>query len=474
MRGLLTSCMFVGAMLTAQAQEVLSLDSCRAMALRNNKQLNVSRLKQKVAGNTRKAARTKYLPKLDVAAGYAYTTKEVSLLSNEQQHTLNHLGDMLAAAMTGAGGGMLDQLAPMVGQVGNKVGAAVTDAFQTDTKHLWTGAVMVHQPLYMGGAIVAANKMADVSVQMAATELNQKKQATLYEVDQAYWLVVSLCQKKKLAQSYTALVRKLHEDVQKMIKQGVATKADGLKVDVKVNEAEMQLLQVENGLSLARMALCQLCGLPMDREVSLADEKAEQTTSNLVADCDIEAVTYEQRPELQLLGQMVELSQQATRLVKAAYLPHVMLTGGYLLSNPNVFNGFQRKFGGVWNVGVMVQIPVWNWQEGTYKVRASKLNTTMAMLELDDVREKVELQVAQGRFQLKEAFKRYNMATHNMQSAEENLRCANLGFKEGVMGLTEVMEAQTAWQQAQSQRIDAEVAVNISRVNLKKALGILN
>ena len=98
----------------------------------------------------------------------------------------------------------------------------------------------------------------------------------------------------------------------------------------------------------------------------------------------------------------------------------------------------------------------------------------MAMLELDDVREKVELQVAQGRFQLKEAFKRYNMATHNMQSAEENLRCANLGFKEGVMGLTEVMEAQTAWQQAQSQRIDAEVAVNISRVNLKKALGILN
>ena len=75
---------------------------------------------------------------------------------------------------------MLDQLAPMVGQVGNKMGAAVTDAFQTDTKHLWTGTVMVQQPLYMGGAIVAANKMADVSVQMAATELNQKTQATLY------------------------------------------------------------------------------------------------------------------------------------------------------------------------------------------------------------------------------------------------------------------------------------------------------
>ena len=65
------------------------------------------------------------------------------------------------------------------------------------------------------------------------------------------------------------------------------------------------------------------------------------------------------------------------------------------------------------------------------------------------------------------------MTRQNVRSAEENLRCANLGFREGVMGITDVMEAQIAWQQAQSQKIDAEIEVKLTQVNLNKALGIL-
>ena len=95
-------------------------------------------------------------------------------------------------------------------------------------------------------------------------------------------------------------------------------------------------------------------------------------------------------------------------------------------------------------------------------------------MELSDVREKVNLQVEQSQFKLKESLKRFHMANENMKSAEENLRCANLGFKEGVMEVTDVMAAQTAWQMAQSQKIDAEVGVKLSQVNVKKALGILN
>ena len=175
-----------------------------------------------------------------------------------------------------------------------------------------------------------------------------------------------------------------------------------------------------------------------------------------------------------MLENTIELSRQSTRLIRAAALPHVALTGGYMVSNPNVFNGFERKFAGVWNVGVLVQVPVWNWFESSYKIRAAKTATSIAVMELSDVREKVNLQVAQSQFKLKESLKRFHMANENMKSAEENLRCANLGFKEGVMEVTDVMAAQTAWQMAQSQKIDAEVGVKLSQVNVKKALGILN
>ena len=179
------------------------------------------------------------------------------------------------------------------------------------------------------------------------------------------------------------------------------------------------------------------------------------------------------RPELKMLENGVQLTRQLTNVLKAGNLPMVALTGGYVVTNPNVLNGFQRKFGGFWNVGVLVRVPIWNWGDVMYKVRASKGATTIANLELAEAREMIELQVNQNTFRVNEANKKLTMAQANIARADENLRTANLGYKEGVITLTTVMEAQTAWLQAQSQKIDAEVDVKLSQVDLQKSLGVL-
>ena len=169
----------------------------------------------------------------------------------------------------------------------------------------------------------------------------------------------------------------------------------------------------------------------------------------------------------------VDLSKQSTNVLKAANLPQVALMGGYAVSNPNVLNGFEKKFAGFWHLGVIVRVPIWNWGDVMYKVRASKGATAIATLELDEAREKIELQVNQTTFKVDEANKKLTMAQKNIQRADENLRTANLGFQEGVISPTVVMEAQTAWLQAQSQKIDAEIDVKLSQVDLQKALGTL-
>ncbi len=478
---------------SADAQ-TLSLDSCRAMALRNNKQLNATKLKREAFAYTRKAARTKYLPKVDALGGYEYFNKEVSIINNDQKSALSHLG---TNAMTRMSAGITDIITGMatkglitpeiarelgarmnniggsLANQGDQLGQQINDAFRTDTHNFWSGAVMVRQPIFMGGAIIAANKMADIAEQMASNDYEGKVQNTIYTIDETYWLVVSLKQKKRLAESYRDLVQKLDDDVKKMINEGIATRAAGLQVDVKVNEAEMAITQVDDGLSLAKMLLCQLCGMPVSSDITLEDEDSsefaviEETTeySNETA--------QNNRTEIKLLENTVDLSRQATKLIRAAYLPHIALTGGYIVSNPNVYNGFEKKFSGVWNVGIIMHIPVWNWFEGSYKVRASKAATAMAELEVSDVREKINLQVAQNQYKLKEAQKRLVTATKNLKNAEENLRCANVGFREGVMESTEVMTAQTAWQAAHTQKIDAEIGVKMSQIALKKALGVL-
>ena len=491
------SLLFAGLAQTAVAQQLLSLDSCRAMALRNNKQMSVSRVKQEVAANLRKSARTKYLPHVSALGGYEWMSKEISLLSDDQKKSLSNLGTTMATKV----GANLPELLPFLpqdymaqlAQLGytpeviqqkllpeaanalNAKGQQIVSLFRTDTRNMFAGAIMVTQPVFMGGAIVALNKMADIGEEMAANSAENVRQATLYSIDQAYWQVVSLRHKQKLAQGYLDLVKKLDDDVQKMIREGVATRSEGLSVSVKVNEAEMMLTKVNDGLALSRMLLCQLCGLPMDEKVTLVEEEAPSILSqeDEAVSMDIPQGDGAIRPELRQLQNIVDLSRQQTNILKAANLPQVALTGGYAVTNPNMYNGFEKKFSGVWNVGVMVRVPVWNWGDVAYKVRASKGATTIASLELEEVREKIALQVNQSTFRVKEANKNLALALASIQKADENLRMANLGFSEGVISSTTVMEAQTAWLQAQSQKIDAEIDVKLSQVNLQKALGTL-
>ncbi len=466
------------------AQRLLNLDSCRALALRNNKQMSISRVKQEVAANVRKAARTKYLPHISALGGYEYTSKEISILNNDQKEVLSSIGTNLKDGIASKVGPYAQILPPALQQqLGNDLGQMtgfldmggqnIVNAFRTDTRNMFAGAIMLTQPVFMGGAIVAMNKMANAGEQLAANSAEAKRQSTIYEIDQAYWQVVSLRHKQKLAQGYLDLVKKLDDDVQKMIREGVATRSEGLSVSVKVNEAEMTLIKVNDGLTLSKMLLCQLCGIPVNEQIVLAEEETDDlSVVEAVPQVDVEQAA-ENRPELKMLQNVVDMGKQATNMLKAGNLPQVLLTGGYMVSNPNLFNGFEKKFAGVWNVGVLVRVPIWNWGDVAYKVRAAKGATTIASLQRDEIREKIELQVNQSAFRVNEANKKLQMAKVSTERADENLRTANLGFREGVISSTTVMEAQTAWLQAQSQKIDAEIDVKLSQVNLQKALGTL-
>ena len=327
-------------LLPAGAQRVLSLDSCRQMALRNNKQLGISKMKRDVAANLRKSARTKYLPHVSALGTYQHTSEEVSLLNDAQKLSLPQMGTEMVTnmapqmagienAFTQMGGafvqlglppasvqqmmgGMQGSMTGMMGgmqQALNAKGQEIVDALRTDTRNMFSGAIMFTQPVFMGGSIIALNKMADISEDMAEHSMDARRQATLYHIDQAYWQVVSLYHKKKLAESYLELVRKLDGDVHKMIDEGVATKSDGLSVDVRVNEAEMALTKVSDGLVLSRMLLNQLCGLPMNEQVTLEDEQTENiAVVELTPELQVDRA-IENRPELKLLQSTVDLSK---------------------------------------------------------------------------------------------------------------------------------------------------------------------
>ena len=466
-----------------KAQTSLSLDSCRALALTNNKDLLISHEKINAAHYQRKAAFTNYLPNFSATGAYMRNQKEFSLLNNDQKAALSGLGSNLAGPIGQAAAGIIatyPKLAPLISSLSGSLPAALdqagnslVDALRTDTRNVYAGAITLTQPLYMGGKIRAYNKITKYAEELARQQHNGGMQEVIMSTDQAYWQVISLVNKKKLAEGYLKLLQQLDSDVEKMIAEGVATKADGLSVRVKVNEAEMTLTKVEDGLSLARMLLCQLCGLDLSSPITLADENMENIPL-IPTDTHFDLSTaYENRPEIRSLELATQIYKQKVNVTRAEHLPSIALMGNYMVTNPSVFNSFENKFKGMWNVGVMVQLPIWHWGEGIYKTKAAKAEARIAQYQLQDAREKIELQVNQAAFKVNEAGKKLVMASKNMEKAEENLRYATLGFREGVIATSNVLEAQTAWLSAQSEKIDAQIDVKLTEIYLKKSLGTL-
>ena len=441
------------------AQQALSLQECRDLAVRNNKELQVSAEKIKIAGYEKKAALTKYFPQLSANGAYMWNQKDLNLLD------MGQLSSSLASSLGG-----LAEL-PIVQQAVGAVG----EAQHLDVQNIWVGNIALVQPIFMGGKIVSYNQIAEYAKELAISMNDQQLQDLLYKTDETYWQVVSLVNKKKLADAYVDLLRKMDEDVTVMIKEGIATEADGLSVKVKLNEAEMAQTQVNNGLALSRMLLAQICGfgLPLDKPLSLADEELDTIpVSTETASADINQA-FMNRNELRSLDLASKIYKKKERIVLADMLPTVAFSANYLVTNPNLFNGFKNEFDGMFNLGFIVRIPITGWWEGSYKRNAARAETRIKQLEWEDAREKIELQVNQSVYKVNEANKRLVASNRNMENAEENLRRANFGFEEGVIPALNLMEAQTAWVSARSTLIDAQIDMKLTRVYLNKALGTL-
>ena len=464
----------LAAMCFGQTGAQVSLDSCRSMALRNNKEMRQARIRVEAAGYQRKEAKAAYLPSFDFEASYVYNQKQLSLVDEDQ---------LLPTKTFNPQTGTYDfnLLKDATGQpvvvnghvVPSTVALLPKSALTYNVHNVFAGAITVTQPIYMGGKIKAMNEITRYAEELARIACDSKAQDVVLSVDEAYWQVVSLKAKQKLAKSYVELVESFDSDVRKLIAEGVATKASKLTVDVRLNEANVALTKVENGLALSRMRLAQLCGQPVTSAFTLADEDRDTWECQPTPAGGGMADVYARRPEVRSLELAGKIYDQKARVARSQMLPTVAAVGAYHVMNPNSYNGFENKFGFAFSVGAMVKIPLWHWGGLSSKVKAAECEARLKQVELDDAKEKIELQVQQATYRSQEAQKTLEMTRSNMKKAEENLRVAQLAYKEGMGTTDDVLTAQTAWVQANSERIDAEIDVQLCNVYLSKVLGIM-
>lgn len=456
-----------------QAQQVLTIEDCRRLAVENNKRLKIADEEVKASALKKAEAFTNYLPGVEGSGVYLRNQKKINLLEEDaylpvgtmENGSFTFRPDQL---MTGADGTPV----AVNGQYVPKDYALLPkDAMTVDDRNTALLQVGLTQPIYLGGKIRAYNQMAGLSEKLARSKRSQELQEVVLATDEAYWQIVSLSNRKKLADKYVETLQKFVHDVELMLETGVATKADVLSVRVKLNEGEMIRTKVENGLSLSRMLLNQLCGLPTDTLVTLVEE-VDDACMEEVGEEDLERV-YARRPEVASLQLAVDIYKKKEKIALSEYLPKVAFMANWVWTAPSFYDGISTKLSGMWSVGVGVQAPIFHWGASRKSLRHAKSQTNIMRYQLQEAKEKIELQVSQAEFKMKEVERKLSMTRKNMERAEENLRFANLGFQEGTIPVLNVLEAQTAWLTANSDWIDARIDARLCKVYLEKAYGTL-
>ncbi len=477
----------------AGAQQVLTLDECRQMAVENNNSLKTAQQKIKVAGYDRNIALANYFPKITATGTYMYTSRDWKLIDDDKAGEIQNAGttlqndvtnkmmqimsdkDVMTKYMTDAAfKKLIDGLQTTdIATPINAIGQHITDALTLDMHNLCGAVVSVQQPVFMGGKIVASNQMAKYAEELAKSQYDAEHAQVLADIEQAYWQIVSIAAKKNLAENYADLLRQMGKDVDALVAEGFATPSDALTIKVKMNEAEMLYTKATNGLALAKMLLCKECGLPLDSEITLADETLDAIPVPQMSPVISDEEVYAARPEIRSLDLAKKIYDKKVAVVRADGLPTVAVMANYAVTNPNVFNGFQNKFGGFFSAGVLVNVPIFHGTEAIQKTRKAKAEAALTQYRLDDAKEMISLQVAQLRQQEGEALEKLTMAESNLENAEENLRVATAGWNEGMIASNVVLQAQTAWLQAHSEYIETGVELQMCSVNLAKAEGRL-
>lgn len=454
------------ALLPARAQ-TLSLDSCVALALRHNRQIEAARWMVQKQVHTRKALYANYFPNFNLQAVDFYSSAE------------GQVGMDIASPLSWALADKLQSLAPQL--ISDNVKQNLVNRWREQlnplnpdidfrARNTFYGGISVEQPLYMGGKITAGYRLGQAGERMARLGQTLAREEVIVQVHDAYQLLVKCRELHVVAQKYDSLLLRLAGDVQKAAEQGMASRNEKLKVQVKKNEAELKLRQAENAILLARMNLCQLVGVPLTTplDVELPPEAWE-----VELPLDAEATPLG-RTEARLLDVQVEMARQQVRLEQSARLPQVgMALQVGLLDGMEMLDQRLFRHDATASVMVSLRMPLYHAGEVHHKVQAAKADLQRRRVEQQEKLEKMELELQQQANLLEEAQLEYRLRQRHLEQCAENLRVSRKSYDVGLEPLSDLLSAQVLWQQAYADRAEAAYQLKSRLMRWRKAAGRL-
>ncbi len=355
-------------------------------------------------------------------------------------------------------GGWFDAQKPVISADLNVMGNPISLNYVKDGV---VGGITAVQPVYAGGRIVNSNRLARVNEDASRLQM----QLTENEVDRTaegyYWQMATVEEKLRTVAMMEKLLADIHKDVAVAVEAGVSLRNDLLQVELRQNEVESQQLRLDNALQLSRMLLAQYCGLA---DTLFAISYNTEATPPLELKQDHEQA-LPQTAEYQLLGKQVEAAKLKKKLAVGEYMPSVGVGAGYNFNNV-MEHGRQNTL-----VFATVSVPLSDWWGGSHAIRRKKIEYEQAVDNKRDQGQLLVIRMQNAWNSVVEAYKQLAIAQRSIEQASENLRLNRDFYSAGTTQMSDLLEAQTLYQQALDSRTEAFAQYQLRIVDYKQALG---
>lgn len=445
----------------AKAQ-TLSLDECKSKAISHNKSLTSAKYKLQQTTFDMKSYKANYFPKINVLALDFYTNSSGSFdISGGHLPIYNYVeaaGQYVPNVTVNADGSYkLNQYADFPDQ-----------SLNWKLKNMFFGSFSIIEPIYTGGKVSTAYSMSKTGVEMAKENIRLTESEVIVKTEEAYYMAVKAKELGDVARKYKDLLTELKKNVDAAFKHGMRTRNDVMKVQVKLNEADLSIQKADNGYRLALMNLCHVIGIPLDSSISIDTNIADEDIQTTETKADIS-----NRPEFNILSSKTELARKNIKLTKSDYLPTVSVGGAYSYANGGEIAGKKMISDGSYMVGMMVKVPIDIFGGATNKIRSAKAAYQISQIDQEELNEKMQLELALCQNNVSEAKTELDICKLSLEQATENMKLSKQQCEVGFETLSDYLESQALWQQSYTNLVQARCQLQLAKLKFKKAAGEL-
>ena len=418
-------CTFVFLSLPVLAQQSTLLEKYRTMALDYNHDLKAAEKNIAASMEVEKSARADLKPKRSGAASFQYT-------GNPMELTLDIPSIGLSKTVEG--------------------------------KNLnYGGSLSILQPVYTGGRVLESIRMAQHQQALVGNQAKALNDAVCYQTDIQYWSAVARQEIVDVAEDFRNSIAALVKTIKERVEVGLVDPQDLLMAEVKLNEAEYQLLQAQSNFETGRMALNSMIGVRLEQPTEL-----DAQIPIVVVSDSLWLSTGMGRPEIQMAYDKIRIAESTKKLNDSQFKPqfYVGVEGSY--SSPGY--NFKKDLDPNYAVYAKVSVPIFEWGKRRSEKRVSSFRIGMAEDNLNKVVDRVELEVSVARKALSQAIERVRLSESSLAKAEENEAKAVERYNEGKVSVVEVIDAQTYRQTSQVNYVQAKAAAQGHYSELIKAL----